>query len=118
LWATQARHKHLRQADIFCPGNSILLIMTEFLDSEVRTYAGKTRVAENLLELGAFVLGEPTETIVGIANGRTQLHGLKASLGKYLERAGKVFGDHVPHRPGLAPDRHTQGIGTEFHNTS
>src|SRR5438552_16801917 len=49
----EAGHNHLRQADIFRPGDAGLLILAEFLDAEVRTHAGDAGIAEKFAELGA-----------------------------------------------------------------
>ena len=43
----ERRHNHLRQADVFRPGNATILIIPQFLDTEVRTRACHSRVAQN-----------------------------------------------------------------------
>ena len=71
-----------------------LLILAEFVDAEVRTDAGEPCVAQDLAQFGTFVFGEAGESVVGVANRRAQLDRLKSGVGKLLDRAGKIFGDH------------------------
>jgi hypothetical protein len=70
----------------------------------VRTYTRNARILENPPEFGPRVFGQACEAGIGITYRRTQLNGLKSSLGKVLNRAGKVFGDHGSDRPGLTSD--------------
>jgi RNA polymerase sigma factor (sigma-70 family) len=55
LGPIERRHEHLRQADVFRPGNSALLVAPEFLNAEVRADAVNTCVAEYSPQLASFV---------------------------------------------------------------
>ena len=61
LRPVEAWHQHLRQADIFRPGDARCLILSEFLDAEVRTHTGDTGVAQNFPEFSSRVFGETGE---------------------------------------------------------
>jgi len=53
LGAVEAGNKHLREADVFGPGNSPGLVLTEFVDAEVRAHTSDTGIAENFAEVGS-----------------------------------------------------------------
>ena len=84
LGPVEAGHQHLREADIFRPGNGALLIFSEFLDAEVRADASDTGIAQNFAELGSFVFGEACEARIGVAYRRAEFDGLKSGVGKLL----------------------------------
>src|SRR6266478_815152 len=112
--AVEAGHDHLRQADIFGPGNAGLLILAEFLDAEVRTHTGDARIAQNFPELVSGVFGEAAEAELGVTYRRAQFNGLKSGNGKLLDGAGKVLGNHLPDGPGLAPNGHAKRVGAKL----
>jgi len=111
--AAEGWDDHLRQAEIFCPGNPGRLIVAEFDDGEVRTHAGDTGVVQNFAELGSGVFGEASEAGIGVTCRRAELNGLKSGVGKLLDGAGKVLGNHFPDGPGLAANGHAKRIGAK-----
>src|SRR5213080_2366853 len=117
LGAFEAGHDHLREADIFRPGNAGLLIVAKLLDAEVRTDAGDAGIGQNFAELGARVFGEAAEAMLGITYGRAKLNGLKSCGGKLLDGARKILGNHFPNRPGLAADGQAERIGAKLQHT-
>src|SRR5262249_62420543 len=95
----------------FGPGDAALLIFPEFIHAEVRADAGDSSIAQNFAEFGGRVFGETSEAGIGIADGRAQLNVLKSGVSQNFDGAGKVFGDHFPDGPGLAPDGEAERIG-------
>jgi len=69
------------------------------------------------VEFASRVLAEASKTGIGVTYRGAQLNGLESSAGKLLDRAGKVLGDHLADRPGLAPNRHAQRIGAQLEST-
>src|ERR1039458_1487325 len=110
----QTGHHHLRQAEIVCPGNSAREILPQLPDVEVRALALDPQIAEHSAQLGPFVFGETGEAGVGVTHRRAQFDRLKTDLGKLLDGAGKVLGDHIPDGIGLASDWHAQRIGAQL----
>src|ERR1022692_1016436 len=110
----QTGHHHLRQAEIVCPGNSAREILPQLPDVEVRALALDPQIAEHSAQLGPFVFGEAGEAGVGVTHRRAQFDRLKTDLGKLLDGAGKVLGDHIPDGIGLASDWHAQRIGAQL----
>src|ERR1022692_2521507 len=72
------------------------------------------QIAEHSAQLGPFVFGEAGEAGVGVTHRRAQFDRLKTDLGKLLDGAGKVLGDHIPDVIGLASDWHAQRIGAQL----
>ncbi len=98
LRPAEAGHQHLRQADIFCPGDAVVLVFAEFVHAEVGTDAGDAGIIEDLLEFRSFVLGEPAETIFGVARRRAQFDALKSGRRKLLEGSRKILARSSPAR--------------------
>ncbi len=73
LGTVQSGHDHLRQADVFGPGNAIVLIGPQFFNTEMRADATEAVVGENFFEFGAFIFGETAEAKFLVTNRRTQL---------------------------------------------
>ena len=71
-------------------------------------------IAQDSPQLGPCVFGEAGEAGVGVTHRRAQLDRLKSGLGKLLDRAGKVLGDHLPDRPRLTPNGHAKRIGAKL----
>ena len=69
LGPAEAWHDHLRQADIFRPGDARCLIFPEFVDAEVRTHASDAGIAQNFPQFRAVVFGEAAESGVGVPTG-------------------------------------------------
>src|SRR5207249_7832163 len=92
----------------------VFLIFAQFLDPEVRAEAGYASVVEDLFNLAAFVFGKSRESRIGVTDGRAKFDGLESSPGQRLNRSGKVFGDHVAHRPGLASDGKAERVGAKL----
>src|SRR6185312_9806572 len=57
LWPLQAGYQHLRESHIFRPRDSALLVLPEFLDTEMGAHAGYTSVAQYSFQLGSLVPG-------------------------------------------------------------
>ena len=104
----------MRQADVFGPGNAILLVSAQFFNTEMRADATEAVIGENSFEFGTFVFGKAAEAEFLVADRRTQLDRLKAGVGKLLDGAGKIFGNHFFYGPGLAADRETERICAEL----
>src|SRR2546429_1764543 len=84
----------------------------------MRTHTCHTCIAQNSLELGSRVFGETGEARIRVTYWRAQLNRLKSSLGKLLDRAGKVLGEHVSDRPRLASNKseeHTSELQSRLH---
>src|SRR5262249_36536505 len=96
---------------VFGPCDTGALVLAEFFDGEMRAYAGDASVAQNFAQLHWAVFREAGEIVVGVAYRRAQFDGLKSGLGKLFDGAGKILGDHLPNRPGLASDRQAQWVG-------
>src|SRR5437667_9916470 len=89
LGAFQAGHDHLREADVFCPGNASFLIVAKRLDGEWRANAADACIAENFAELGACIVSEASEAMLGVTYRRAKLDGLKSSRRKRHDGAAK-----------------------------
>src|SRR5262249_45560163 len=100
--------------NVLCPGNSAREILPEFFHVEVRALTLDTQIAQDSSELGAFVFGDATEAGIGVTHRRAQLDRLKSGLGKLLERAGKVLGDHRSDGIRLASNWHAKRIGAKL----
>src|SRR6185312_14105294 len=109
----EAGNHHLRQAKIFCPGDSAGKILPELVNVEVRAFAFDAQVAENFSKLGSLVFGE-TRKSVTIPYRRTQLDPLKSSVGKLLDRTGKIAADHRSDRIRLTSNWQPERIGAKF----
>src|SRR6267378_915 len=70
LRPVEAWHQHLRQADIFRPGDGAMLILPEFVNSKMRTNTTHARIAQNCPEFSSRVSGETPEAEIGIAYWR------------------------------------------------
>ena len=103
----------MRQAQIFSPGDAVILIGAQLFDAEMRADASESGAGDNFLEFGTFVFGETAEAEFFVADRRAQLDGLKAGIGKLFERAGKILGDHLLNGPGLAANGKAQGVRAE-----
>ena len=53
-------------------------------------------------------LARPPKPEFGVTDRRAQLDRLKSGVGKLLDRAGKILGDHFPDRPRLTSNRHAR----------
>src|SRR4029077_6061166 len=91
-----------------------LLIVAEFFDAEMRTHTRDTGIAQNFAKLASLVLAQASETVFRVTYRRAQFSRLKSGVGKLLDRAGKILGDHLPHRPSLTSDWHVQRIGAQL----
>src|ERR1700761_8817864 len=54
LRAVQARNEHLSQAEVFCPRDAVVLILSQFVHREVTADAGKAFLAQDAAKLGSF----------------------------------------------------------------
>src|SRR5215471_1131953 len=104
LWTAEGGHKHLREADIFCPPDAALLVLAQLANAEMRADAGNARIAEDFAKLRGGIFRKSAEAELLIAIRRTQLDRLETSVSKLLDAAGEILGDRRAHRPGLAAD--------------
>src|SRR5260370_13562749 len=117
LGGAEAGHDHLREADIFGPGNARRLIFPQLVDAEMGADTGDAGIGQNFAEFGSAVFGEASEAVLGVTYRRAQLNGLKSGLSKQLEGAGKVLGNHLLDSPGLTPNGQAKRVGAKFQGT-
>jgi hypothetical protein len=73
-----------------------------------------TGIAQDFPQFGPFVFGEAAEAAIGVSHRRAQLDPLKSGVGKLLDRAGKVLGDHLPDGISLTSYGHAKRIGAKL----